>query len=113
MNSQLLTPLWNHWILGVGQFGCSSFAASSMYSLLYLDLTLIIDRKYWISLFYHIEQIGFSLPHNGTRKSDDKGGMTLNIIVFMFPHLHISPSCCCKVSLIGWSPGVTKSLQFW
>lgn len=51
-----------------------------MYSLLYLDLTLIIDRKYWISLFYHIEQIGFSLPHNGTRKSDDKGGMTLNVI---------------------------------
>lgn len=80
MSSQLLTPLWNHWILGVGQFGCSSFAASGMYSLLYLDLTLIIDRKYWISLFYHIEQIGFSLPHNGTRKSDDKGGMTLNVI---------------------------------
>lgn len=47
-----------------------------MDSLLYLDLTLAMGRKYWVSLFYHIEQVGFSRPHNGTRKSDDKGDMT-------------------------------------
>lgn len=32
--------------------------------------------------------------------------------IFMFPHLQFTPSCCCKVSLIWWAPGVTESLQF-
>lgn len=56
----------------------SSFAVSGMYSFSTL-ISLLIDMKYWVSLFYYPEQTGFSLPHNGTSKSDDKGGMTLGI----------------------------------
>lgn len=78
-----------------------SFAASGMYSLLYLDLTLKIDIKSWISLFHHGEQTGFSLPHNRTRKTDDKGGMTLDIKESScFLICITTPSCFCKVSLI-------------
>lgn len=60
MGSQASDSTLDHWILGARQFGCSSFAASGMYSLLYLEISFLKLTK--LGYFITQSELGFLFP---------------------------------------------------